>query len=608
VSRFERLASRLFLFRDVCNVYVITSGRRALLVDAGSGAVLEHLDELGVSHVDWVVHTHHHRDQCAGTPRIAASGAQVAVPAHEASYFEDAEGLWNRQEIFDVYDCTNVWDRPRTSIPVDARLEDYETHRWEDIELLALPAPGHTKWSLAYLAKLDGERWLFSGDLIHSPGRVHTLHDLHWDYSDPDGLDAALHTIHILRRRGPDALAPSHGEPMREADSALAALALNLQELLAVCGGRYVGDLHPALGVEHRIEQVSEHLVAVTHTSANFYVLRGDDGAALLFDYGFPSFLGHVSGAERRFVEHTLPELRERFGVERIEVLVPTHYHDDHVSGAQFLHERFGTKVWAFETFANVLREPAALRLPAVWRHPLVVDRVIREGETVEWRGFSFVAHHLPGHTWYAACFLGEVDGLRVAVSGDQIQLDGQGRLRGGGPVYQNGLEPTSFSEGTGLVRAYEPHVLLTGHDGPLLVNIEQLDEVLAWCHRLEAAFVELAASPDAVGFALDPTWTRIVPYRTQALAGDTISVRATVRNHGPTDAGGSVRLVPPEGWHLRPHDAALHVAAGALGEAAFELEVPATAARGTHVITAKVSLGGRDAGEVAEALVRVGN
>src|ERR1700675_4422331 len=60
----------LFVWTDTCNVYVIREGDSALLVDLGDGSVLDHLAELGIKQVDWVLFTHHHREQCQGFPRL----------------------------------------------------------------------------------------------------------------------------------------------------------------------------------------------------------------------------------------------------------------------------------------------------------------------------------------------------------------------------------------------------------------------------------------------------------------------------------------------------------------------------------------------------------
>jgi len=78
-----KLSDHLYQLSDICNVYVIVDNEHALVIDAGSGAVLDHLNKLGVKNIEWVLHTHHHRDQCVGTPRLQEHGAAVAVPEYE---------------------------------------------------------------------------------------------------------------------------------------------------------------------------------------------------------------------------------------------------------------------------------------------------------------------------------------------------------------------------------------------------------------------------------------------------------------------------------------------------------------------------------------------
>ena len=99
----EKLSENLFLFRDTCNVYIVRDGHRALLIDFGSGSVLDELSELGVSQVDWILHTHHHRDQCQGDQLANERQIPIAVPAHERSYFEEVEVFWGSRQIYDIY-------------------------------------------------------------------------------------------------------------------------------------------------------------------------------------------------------------------------------------------------------------------------------------------------------------------------------------------------------------------------------------------------------------------------------------------------------------------------------------------------------------------------
>src|SRR5689334_3650387 len=65
-GRPEKLSDNLFVFEDTTKVYIVRDGARCVLIDFGSGKVLDHLRDLGIEKVDWILHTHHHREQCQG--------------------------------------------------------------------------------------------------------------------------------------------------------------------------------------------------------------------------------------------------------------------------------------------------------------------------------------------------------------------------------------------------------------------------------------------------------------------------------------------------------------------------------------------------------------
>ena len=60
----------LFVWTDTCNVYVLRDGEAAILIDLGDGSVLDKLPEIGVKRIEWVLFTHHHREQCQGAWRL----------------------------------------------------------------------------------------------------------------------------------------------------------------------------------------------------------------------------------------------------------------------------------------------------------------------------------------------------------------------------------------------------------------------------------------------------------------------------------------------------------------------------------------------------------
>ncbi|MBV8879767.1 MAG: MBL fold metallo-hydrolase, partial [Planctomycetaceae bacterium] len=67
----------LYVWTDTCNVYVLKDGDSALLIDLGDGSVLDQLGQIGVKQVDWVLFTHHHREQGQGASKLEGKGVQV---------------------------------------------------------------------------------------------------------------------------------------------------------------------------------------------------------------------------------------------------------------------------------------------------------------------------------------------------------------------------------------------------------------------------------------------------------------------------------------------------------------------------------------------------
>src|SRR5208337_3895407 len=113
-----QISPNLYLLRDTCNVYVLKDGNRALLIDFGSGHVLNLLGQIGVSRVDAILHTHHHRDQCQGDSRAVAERIPIIVPEHERHLFEDAENFWRNRRVFEQYYVRNDFFTVTHDVPV----------------------------------------------------------------------------------------------------------------------------------------------------------------------------------------------------------------------------------------------------------------------------------------------------------------------------------------------------------------------------------------------------------------------------------------------------------------------------------------------------------
>jgi glyoxylase-like metal-dependent hydrolase (beta-lactamase superfamily II) len=605
-AAFSQLSPNLFWFRDICNVYLLRDGAAAILIDAGTGAVLDHLGEIGVEQVEWVLHTHHHRDQCQGDPRLIEHGAKVAAPAREASLFEQVEAFWRLRSTYDDYDTSSDWNAPVHPIPLARRLGDHETFSWRGIELLTQPTPGHTRGSVSYLGSIDGQDVAFTGDLIAAPGRVETIHDLQWQYGMPDAVGAAMHSTTLLASKRLDLLAPSHGSPMTEPAAALGALAANLRELFGLLSEIRQNRvwLHHPHSVDQPKTRISSHLWANTHSLSNTYALVAEDGGTMLLDYGFPSFDHFFAG--KRFVEHSLAELRQVAGVGDVEVVLPSHYHDDHLAGVPWLQQTQGTQAWIYDRFAEMVARPSDWKVPCLLGEPISVDRALADGERVSWRDWSFEVFHMPGHTWWALGLVGEIDGTRMALTGDNLLAGALTPLRSAYPIYRNRMRIDSLRLGVERLIAFEPELLLTGHTGAIEVTRPMLDDFIAWARQVEDVFTRLCAVPELVNESLDPDFAVCFPYLQAVEPGQTFGLDVQVTNHATEARPAAVGLVLPDGWAAEPASLEAQVPGEEMAPLSFTVTVPTTERPGRRMLLTEISLGDRRYGQRAEAIVDV--
>lgn len=124
---------------------------------------------------------------------------------------------------------------------------------------------------------------------------------------------------------------------------------------------------------ETKLQPITQRLLwAGPYTCSNFYVVLSGSGHAMLIDYGLTSLAhlhasnDHGSFQALRFVQHHLEQLRDDYGVREIELVIPTHIHDDLVCGISFLQRHFGTQCWALDCPGGHYGCPMRGRVPLV--------------------------------------------------------------------------------------------------------------------------------------------------------------------------------------------------------------------------------------------------
>lgn len=162
----------------------------------------------------------------------------------------------------------------------------------------------------------------------------------------------------------------------------------------------------------------------------------------------------------------------------RVEAVVLTHHHVDHIGGVRAVTERFGVPVWAHAATAE--------RLPP----HVKVDRALEEGDIL---GGAWRVLHTPGHAPGHVCFRRESDGVMVV--GDMVASVGTILID---PVDGDmGL----YLESLRRMIAESPSKLLPAHGAPIDDPNTRLSAYIA--HRL-AREAKVAASLELFAHGVD--------------------------------------------------------------------------------------------------------
>ncbi|MFE5291886.1 MBL fold metallo-hydrolase [Isoptericola sp. NPDC056618] len=599
-------------FEDTCAVYVVRAlddPGTAIAIDFGAGDVLDHLDEIGVDRLAAVLMTHHHRDQGQGLPRAVAADIPVWVPPQEVDLFSRVDEMWHTRTLWNDYNLRQDTFSVRAPVPVAGTVPEYRTASFGGVDVRTVPTPGHTMGSVTYLVERAGRRFAFTGDLIHSPGKVWSLAATQWSYTELEGpAMTVLSTLLLREEERADALLPSHGAPMTSgADDALALLGDRMQEYV---DARRTSPWDLADRLHRPFVRLTEHLLVNRSADSCSYVLLSDDGPALFIDYGYDMTTGWPAGTDRagrRPWLASLPALRREFGVTSVEVVLATHYHDDHIAGCNLLRDVEGTEVWVPEHVAPIMADPMRTDLPCQWFESTPADRVLDLGGTVRWREYEITTHDLPGHTRYAAAFEFVVDGVRVLATGDQQAADGKDPAHPEVLNYQyrNRFRRGDYVASAELYRRVRPDLLVTGHWKGRWVDDAYLDLLAAQGAATERLHHELQPEDDDLR-PDDGNVALLEPYYRRVEPGATHRATVVVTNVRPETVPAQVTIAVPAGWEVRsPRTVDVEVLPHASRSLTFELVAPARPRR-REVLAADVVLDGTRLGEACHAVVDV--
>ena len=633
-STFTEVAPGIHAWTDTCNVYVIKDGSAAILIDLGDGSVLDALPQIGVSQVDWVLYTHHHREQCQGHAKLAdhtaTRGVKVAAPANERELFEKPlsfrAAVPKLSDRFTVHGASYVRP-PIQPIAIDRAFEKMDSFEWRGRKIWCAETAGNSPGSMSFLVRQPGPLgsgggWLaFTGDLMLDGAVLHTWFDSEWDYGFCKGIYALATATGYLEAFAPLTMLPSHGPPIKDAATQLATFQKKLRRLEKVMKRGY--EVFTFAGCDQdrvsrpsavpHLWQISPHLYKVRGHEywVNFHMLVSDDGHALLVDCGL---------FDRKFLDRLLDGARDTLGIKAIDAILVTHMHGDHFLDAEHVRKSRGAQIWTHERVVDLIERPLDYdydaMIPSYRERPtgdlqsLKVDRVIRDGEVIRWRGHDLACDWMPGQTEFACCVHGVIDGKRVAFTGDNIF---------GSPAdpAQHGHEAVvarnscTIDEGYGYAGKYlhsiAPDLILGGHSWAIENPKPLIDRYLTAAEELREAFRDLTKERD-YRLAYDPYWARLHPYRVNVKPGETADAAVVVKNFLDVPTVYEIKLVCPPGIRIDPSVATLRVEAGGFRRLPVKVSAANDAVQGLALVAIDVSQDGVRRGQLFDVIVNCGS
>ena len=644
----------LFVWTDTCNVHVLRDGEAALLINLGDGSVLEHLADIGVKRVEWVLFTDHHREQTQGASKLGAwreRGTQVAAPEVERALFERPLDFRNMNvslgDAFTIHGASFVRPAIRP-IPLNRTFATNDTFVWRRHEFACVDTRGSSPGGMTYLlrssrgnealentgsrgqrAKMDQSRvtsaatnWVaFSGDVMLDGAKMHTWFDTEWDYGFAAGIRALRKSVARLAATDIAWLLPSHGPPVREPQKQLRKYDGKLGRLEKV----YMRGYDPEGGsvayqdkvskptVVSNIWQVSPHLFKFKRPNfwGNFSLILSDNGHALLSDCGL---------LDERLLDTALEGMRTNFGLKAIDAIIVSHMHGDHFLEATHLREKWGAQIWALDRMVDKMEHPEwfdyAAPIQAYGKKSadgtrikgVRVDRAFKSGESFVREGKKFTLDWMPGQTEFALCLHGEIDGRKVAFTGDNIFGDPDDPKQTGHEAmvaHNSAILEEGYIYGAEYLKRLKPDLMMGGHSFVMDRPAKFIERYRKWSYGMRDAFRTLTSEKD-YRYWFDPFWVRSEPYRSTVRLGETVELKLEVRNFHSRVQTHHIEIHTPPGLTVEPRVLDGRLAAEARGKFAFRITAAPGAKPGVQLIAFDITRDGIRQGELFDAILEV--
>ena len=612
-AAFKEVAPEVFVWTDTCNAYLIRDGDAAIMIDIGDATALDHLSEIGVKRVDWVLLTSHHRELHQGLGKLDRASTKVAAPKAEQAFFETPNDFrkWDPR-LSDKYTVhgASYLRPPSTAVKVDRWLAGDEGFEWRGHKLTCASTPGHSPGGMSYVM----DNVVFIGGVMHDGAKMTNWFDTEWDYGFAKGLDALIESVDHLTGIAPRIALASQGPIITDAPSQFKAYRKKLAEFRPdYVRGYPVGDLskrgpHPATTPTkvHYVVQVTPHLYMFGPEMAgkNFAILIADSGHSLLLDCGlFPKLV----------LNRIIDDMKQHLGLKQIDACWISHSHGDHFTLFPALQEH-GVKFWTMDTIADKCENPRYYDYPAMIGtynagfEKAKIDRILKAGDVIDWEGYQLHIDWMPGQTEFGNALWLELDGKKIVFTGDNLFGDPSDAMQNGHECVvarNSAITEEGYLVAANYLQSLKPDVIMGAHSVLMTEPAAFIDRYQAWAQRIIQRYKDLLPDED-YEYLFDPYWVSAYPYRVDLTQTVTQTIQVTVRNFRDQPQTHRIELKLPPGITAEP--SILEGNLAAKGRQAFPVTLTVRDRNlletGVQIIPFDITLDGQRYGELFDFIV----
>ena len=613
-THFSQLSDHLYIHHGHVNTGILRDGNSALLIDPSGTTLPATLSELGITKVEQILFTHHHRDNTTGFP--IAESIRVGVPEKEASWFTEVNTFWNDPQYrWHLYNYHPHNLMLASAISVTETYTEGAQIEWGPASLKVLETPGHTDGSVTYLIDVDDKHFAFTGDLIYDEGKLWDLYSLQKGQQTTDyhgflgARDELKESLEKVRQASPIALIPTHGVVMNNPDGAIDALL----ERLAYCYDKYVAisalrHYFPQLFAEFKghpghmpIREGKPPPEFLRHFGTTWLIIS-ENGEAFVMDCGSPHVIKQIQQLQ---TDGEISSEVTQFWV--------THYHDDHVNAIPEFQETFPCETITDTVVAQVITDPIGFRLPCISPAVTRVDRITQDSDSWQWNEFTMTAYHFPGQTYYHGGLLVEGRGVRMFFGGDSFTMAGIDDYCSGN---RNLLgEDVGYEKCLRLIQELKPTHIFNCHVDPAFdftdAEIACMLDTLAEREKCYTALFPW----DHANYGMDEHWVRCYPYEQEVAPGETAQLRVEITNHSYEPRTATAQPILPASWDMEIAPAETTIPPRTDGYICFSIPIPLHSSRhaptcrhksevlGRIVIPVDITYHARPLGQFREAI-----